>query len=46
MARSGDLVVITADDVEAVWHYVLEFDATPPPKGNSLESKVRQLRFG
>jgi cyanophycin synthetase len=44
LAQSGDLLVITADDVESVWQQILTFRPGNPPVNDTTGDNVYRLR--
>ncbi|WP_245482542.1 cyanophycin synthetase [Mesorhizobium sp. M7A.F.Ca.ET.027.03.2.1] len=46
LAREKDLVVLTVDDVEAVWSQVTGFEGAAPSRRGPDQSHIRHLRAG
>ncbi|MER9313181.1 hypothetical protein NKI51_28495 [Mesorhizobium australicum] len=46
LARENDLVVLTVDDVEAVWRQVTGFGGATPSRRGPDQTHVRHLRAG
>ncbi|MEV8883674.1 cyanophycin synthetase [Mesorhizobium ciceri] len=46
LAREKDLVVLTVDDVEAVWSHVTGFEGAAPSRRGPDQTRVRHLRTG